>query len=909
MNAKDSEPKRRPTPIKVPAPPLLRIAPGPNAFAIMEAKAKREEMDRQTLHLQGLDARSISHVQQQHPAFRTPTSPLDDSQVQRAKSQIRKDEGKRATAMNTFSNLIEQARATPSRKSDGHSPSTTGRHASTARSRHSQRSNRSAPSTLPGDDENPWNEKTARGYMESRSEKKLLKIMNQIPGTPPSEDASMEGTNVTKFEYTTKIYKASGTSNMKVAEAVKSPKKKIFGMSIPSFRSSTSASATPAPSSIPTKAAQILGTSPQVKLRNNPRPRKSAIRSDTSKSLPYKLYDHHSSTRHPHHHRSIHAHNGAGSHPPSIEDNIQWEGRRGDGVDALSMDDGPPPTPPDKDTPKDTEEKMGGESRFKLEPHARAAGAHEEVEHGKEKSEPGLSMKPGAPMSFQRGTGPTKIIPFGPEDYAKLAVPEPVKSVHAQVDHTAGKPGDGIYSAPLEGDSGQSLPARQGRWSEEDYRRLTQMGGGQLRPAFYTPSNRSLDLDAGLSRPSANADPARYFLALKSKDNVQPSKSGMRVKMNVGFDPTEATLINDTEPASNLGCVALWHQFPNMTAQNMPTSEPEQSPDGQNDHSKFLHPEQSASRLTEMLGGVSPSRNGYNNFYANHPSAMPSPLYGNQDQQVAHMPHPMMGSPVMSPHALPGTLSDGSNILTHFYMTNQHLDVLGCSMHDMLEDHKREQTNTMNTKHNEIVAALESRVEEIKSHIGAIGDTTDSLSAQSSHIIGKVDQLADFIKEQVVDPLSAQAQKTAVIEQDIKALQKSMQALQKLVEAKSTTTPAQPQVLPTGQLNFPLPNHRSQPSLAGFYGSPPDASRNGPPRLPPIQDTRNDGRFQYNNSHNYYRSNMGGENKDSTHHGGLYENNGAAQWGGGMTMGGFPGYSYPSYQTDQNYNFNPGASK
>ena len=90
-----------------------------------------------------------------------------------------------------------------------------------------------------------------------------------------------------------------------------------------------------------------------------------------------------------------------------------------------------------------------------------------------------------------------------------------------------------------------------------------------------------------------------------------------------------------------------------------------------------------------------------------------------------------------------------------------------------------------------------------------------------------------------------QTKKNADMESNIKALQSAVQELQKSVEANAK----QPQHVPASQNMFasPLPNHRSQPSLTGYYDSANDAGRdNFGQRMPPIQEPRNDGRF-YNN--------------------------------------------------------------
>lgn len=165
-----AEEKKRPPPIQVVARPSQdRVIPGPNAFAIA-AQGKQDEV-----------AKLGKHSNQSAPV----TPSLDGSHLHPPDSQSRT----RGSTKTTFGQVIDAARGSSPRKSDGHSSSTTSRHGSTALSRHSNRSYRSAASSRPGTSDGD-DEKTARGQIESRTERKFFKMMGQIPPTPTSGESN-----------------------------------------------------------------------------------------------------------------------------------------------------------------------------------------------------------------------------------------------------------------------------------------------------------------------------------------------------------------------------------------------------------------------------------------------------------------------------------------------------------------------------------------------------------------------------------------------------------------------------------------------------------------------------------------------------------------------------------------------
>lgn len=170
-----SEQKKRPPPIRIPSRPPPQIVPGPNAFAIAtRVKQEDERKQQQQLH-QG--ASSVHYKKQtSQSAVHTPaTSPLDDTHVLQPATESHSQRG-RGSAMTTFTQLIEAARSP--RKSDSHASSTASQRGSTARSRHSNRSQRSTEP--PFED----NEVTSRAHIESRKEGKYFNMMGQTPPSP-----------------------------------------------------------------------------------------------------------------------------------------------------------------------------------------------------------------------------------------------------------------------------------------------------------------------------------------------------------------------------------------------------------------------------------------------------------------------------------------------------------------------------------------------------------------------------------------------------------------------------------------------------------------------------------------------------------------------------------------------------
>lgn len=265
----------------------------------------------------------------------------------------------------------------------------------------------------------------------------------------------------------------------------------------------------------------------------------------------------------------------------------------------------------------------------------------------------------------------------------------------------------------------------------------------------------------------------------------------------------------------------------------------------QNSTSGHLQPDQSSSRLTDMLHGVSPHRDGRSDdFQPNCPSAVPSPLHRMPGASAPN--HPMVpifsppGSSVAPPPP-PKTLED------HFFMTNEHIDVNGKLIWDHIDDVERDSLRAANNRYNQMAATCKVHVDELKMHIDSLNEKADRSSEQTHNVKTKLDELFDYIKSDVMGIIATQDKKTSGLEQNVAELQKSMMKMQKTMEQRqSETKPSQQHstaahspTLGCTTSPFPPPTHRSQPSLAGFYGNMTESGRESQPPVPHMADHRN----------------------------------------------------------------------
>jgi hypothetical protein len=306
------------------------------------------------------------------------------------------------------------------------------------------------------------------------------------------------------------------------------------------------------------------------------------------------------------------------------------------------------------------------------------------------------------------------------------------------------------------------------------------------------------------------------------------------------------------------------------------------------EHNPFVNPgtrggaiPQSGSQLTDILSSLSPSKTGFSEFQPNCPSAMPSPL---------HRSHRQPPSNLLNRNGVRANVPNMS-VNDHFFVTNEHIDVVACSLYDHIAMWTKRGMGDSGSNHNKLLSVIGKQFEDLQSQINSFGEKMDHSTTQNRNLGVQLDNLFEFIKKEIVVPMEAQTNKIMGMEQTIKELQQTMHDLQKSAE-RST-----PQ---SGSTPFPLPNHRSQPSLTGYYDESGWESMLHHQQMSGYGETRRHGI----NNNNFYRPGYGGrEGKDNGH---PFSNTNPYKYSAGQVSGGFvQGYS-PS---DQHYGFNQGPSK
>lgn len=292
----------------------------------------------------------------------------------------------------------------------------------------------------------------------------------------------------------------------------------------------------------------------------------------------------------------------------------------------------------------------------------------------------------------------------------------------------------------------------------------------------------------------------------------------------VDIDPQSSTarLVDDSVPDDS-GLAARVMQELRVSEQ------PEKTP-RQNGVNGQLQLDQSSSRLTDILNGISPGLGGFGRFQPNCPSAVPSPLQKQPDPAT-----PMPTVPDRLDSALFGPTFTPKTIHDHFYMTNEHLDVLGKSFWDQIESIKTDINEKSTNRHTQLVANVEQLIHDIKMQVDSVNEKVDRNAEQGHNIHTNLEKLFDFVKDEIVGALAAQDNKMADMEQSVREVHKTMQNVQRMLELKYTeVNMGQPHAITQpGPASPPgLPGHRSQPSLAGYYGNMTESGRESQPPMP-----------------------------------------------------------------------------
>ncbi|KAJ4369405.1 hypothetical protein N0V86_009237 [Didymella sp. IMI 355093] len=804
--------------------------------------------------------------------------------------------------MTTLSDLVDQARASPRKPDYGSVPS---RHSSTARSRQSERSQRSAAAAQARLEALDEDKSTLRSQIESRTEKKLFKMTGQIPPTPITGAIDPERVFIRTEDLRAQCRAASGEKQAESDESTKSPKKKLFGVSLPTFNRASVTSTTPA---MPTKAAQVLGAhaTPAHKPRHKPRriqprPIKSAqalrtptriSRSSTvGESSPAKAYG---SNRTKTYHGASTRGNRIIRHHPQGKENTTLHGTTTANSSFESM---PPPTPPAKDTPPETRLPANPPSPLRRAPSyddlRESYGTMPDRVTQVQLPFPMFALSPPPPKAAVQGTGgesPTKFRPFTAEEYSKLIDGE-VLHWRFSDNEVRSEVGEGKFSAPLAKDGYELLHLPMSSRSDDNHcngrlgRRLS-----PLPPRFYSPSNRSVQLFKDGESPSQNVGGKRSFPITHNQQEWIRALVHLREDSNNGSiemvyqgsmkavesdSPEVQTVGNDDAQAQETQASIVPQRDDNELAarvkQELRINEQQQSIPTTNGGRAHLQLDISSSKLTDVLNGASPRNDSNGDFHAFCPSAVPSPLHKLQGPHAPVQPIPMLrggnGTLIAGPFVPP--LTPRKTIEDHFFMTNEHLDVVGKTTYDALDSFTQRQISTANAKHEQLVITIDRYIESLQSQIGLVKDKSDDASDQTHNISLKLDQLEKFLKDEVVHHMKEQTKKATEIESSLRELQKAMSHMQQIVEksneAKNSSHHPAVSALPA-PMSHGTPAHHSQPALNNYC----DASREEQSSMPPLQHHNvSDNYDSYGDSRGNYGANWQSQawNGRSLYHG------------------------------------------
>ncbi|KAJ6196103.1 hypothetical protein J3E72DRAFT_220900, partial [Bipolaris maydis] len=838
--------------------------------------------------------------------------------------------GRSRNAMATLNNLMEQARVSSPIKSDRGSTSGS-RRGSTSRSKQSGRSQQSA--TAAQAQLEALDQKTARGEIESRSERNFFKMTGQIPPTPTTGELNEDEVYVRTEDLRSQCRTTKTETEGDQDEATKSPKKKLFQNLRNPFSKSSSSTAPPP---MPSKAAQVLGTAARqprvVRVRPikpavpiQPRPAKPS-RSETVKSLPAKVTNPDS---YAHRHRygpSLRSPTTGHGSPDRYGFKMQSSDAENNSPrSALGASPNSiiPPTPPAKDTPP---------NQRPASPLRRIAPAQDLRQSYDKKGEksvqlhfPNFDLSPSPfldALPKNSACSPTKFRPYDAEDYTKLIVGEALTWPYPERTDSRTK-SEGKCSAPLQGTSQEApLLPRTSHSSENHQSSICKQNScSPLKPRFYSPKDIPAHGFLEGETPSKNTDASRFVYSLPSELKSQPhlrkvSTSGS-IRMVFQGDPRDIDPNSPTaqELYQNQQCARAEGMQPDTgittrVMQELRISDRCDPTSHNNDHGGHLHPDQSSSRLTDMLDTVSPSGSeSHGDFRPHCLSAVPSPLHKAPVLVPTARPlaPPNANFGPFPPHRSPKSIDD------HFFMTNEHLDVVGKTTWDLLEMFSKQHKNTSKEKHDELVALTNKRYDDFKSQLNKLEENViriheymsrfDSITTNHDNVYATLDLLKNNINEGIPDTLADQGKKMASMESEIKELKQMLQAMQKSSEERA----GQPCIV-SGQNSTPNKSYSQPQGFAGNYGPVSDVGNvvdNRGMMAPP--DIANDGRVGYQGGQWAARAGYLGRNSKEDRP--SYPTNPYHFASGGHFNAGYSGSSYSPFgyspsSSDQQYPFN-----
>ncbi|RMZ67803.1 hypothetical protein GMOD_00003831 [Pyrenophora seminiperda CCB06] len=691
----------------------------------------------------------------------------------------------------------------------------------------------------------------------------------------------------------------------------KSPKKKILETFRGLFKKT---SAIPVPP-MPQKAAEVIGITPRQHrvIRSRPiisarveSPTAKPFRSGTSKSLPVRKRAHSPRRNRP-------SRRASPSRDGPISQRGDIEKTPGPKVGVL-FDLSIPPTPPAKDTPP--------EFRVPSPLH-------------RSKSDPDLHETYEIHEASLREDVNPRLPPFN-----LTLLPTPQTSIRDE------------------------LPERTSSLSKPEGKRVLLLPGSKLEtlqlsapngehsslllgPHFYSPMDRPACGFAEGESPSKNSDHTRllYTVPGKSAANLHQAASLHQVSRDGTINMMYQGTASDIDPNSPTGRELKHNQTRAKASEGRPDTEitsrvmqelrigekhrsaPQMSP--QPGHFQLDH---SSSRLNDMLNNVSPDRSETRSETQSESqplslSAMPSPLHNVSGHIMPMRPHTMPhGTFGASPRNMPKTVED------HFFMTNEHLDVVGKTTWDLLEGIHKYDKGKSKAKQEQLLVHIDKRTAQIKSHMDAqisktneeaaraIDDCAKRIQERTDRVVDIADNqhkayatlssVSESVKETIPNALAEQDKKMASMQAELSDMKQLLQGMQKMLEQKQTEAKAVQQHGAAPDQSHTL-NRVSSLGIASYTGAASEAGNMHENRgMIPPQDNQMDPRLGYQwSARSGFPSRNGKEDRP-------YPTNPYHAPNGGHYnspyAGGYSSYNYNPSPPDQNFPFNgqgPGQAK
>lgn len=262
----------------------------------------------------------------------------------------------------------------------------------------------------------------------------------------------------------------------------------------------------------------------------------------------------------------------------------------------------------------------------------------------------------------------------------------------------------------------------------------------------------------------------------------------------------------------------------------------------------------------------------------------------------------------------------------HFFMTNEHLDVVGKTTYDAIEMHTKQQIAVTTAKHEQLVATLQQQFEDLKAQVISSNERVDHNANQTQSIGNKLGQFEKFLKDELISAMTEQSRKTAELETSLKAIQTAMahmqQSLEKVSEFKPTPHQSAADTLAIQAASGLIPQtahtQHSQPALNTYYGA--EGSREEQAPMSHLQDRtvssnydpHANSRGNYgNNSNNWHsqtwngRSNWQGRHRgEASSYGGTnpYHFGNGSQYNAGY-MNNYSSYNHTPATPEQPYTY------